>query len=147
MVITMDDRAVSSAVSFALALAIITTLVTLMMYSGSGIVDNQQEQLQKQVLHQSAEKVAAGIISLDKLESGSERTIETPSSVAGQRYTITIESTGSTGLYEITATTNSVTVTTFVSTQTSIDTPVTVNGGEILITHDESSDTLVVSNE
>lgn len=147
----MDDRAVSTVVSYALILGITTLLASGLVLSMGGHVEREQQKTARSALEVVGNDLAADIDAADRLaltakRSGTvELTTTLPERVAGSPYTVNISQSDGAGRYEITLRSidpeESVTV--FVRTQVPIETT-TIDGGELTITYDSQRDTLVV---
>ncbi|ELZ91411.1 PKD domain containing protein [Haloferax mucosum ATCC BAA-1512] len=92
-----DTRAISSAITHVLAIAIVTVLISGLVVSASGALENEQERAAKQELRTIGDRIAAGITSLDSVaETGSAVSLELRLSrrVGGESYTVSLD-TGS----------------------------------------------------
>lgn len=145
----MDDRAVSSTLSYTLTLAIASLLVTGLLVAGSDFVEDRREQVIREELRVIGEQVAADIARVDRLARAGDDIDELainrsyPDQVAGSEYDITL----STSPTEVTLSSvdPGVSVTVAVEVQEGIASPPqTVDGGDVEISYDGSD--LVIKN-
>lgn len=101
----MDDRALSVAVNYTTSLIIVTMLMTGLLMAGGDFLDQQQEATIDAEFQVIGNRVASDLGTADRLVAAttgtSEDTVrlttELPESTAGSQYTITINSSTSTG--------------------------------------------------
>jgi len=126
----MDDRAVSTTVSYALNLAVATMLVAGVLTATSGVVVDQRGQAARSELRVVGQRLAADIGTADRLANAGGETVSVtsplPDSVAGVSYTV--EVTGSRLVLE--ANFQSVSVTVPYRTNHTVEST-TVAGGEL----------------
>lgn len=147
----MDNRAVSTVVSYAMILGIVTLLTAALILSMGGHVENEQERTIRSTLEVVGNDVAADVDAADRIALVGDRpetlelSISLPDRVAGSPYKIEISETADDGRYEIglRSTHPEVSVTVTVRTRTAIETT-TVDGGDLTIAYDTERDTLVV---
>lgn len=147
----MRERALSTVISYVLALGIVALLTTLLFVSMGGFVDGERQQTTRSTLEVVGNAIAADIETADRLAqaSGDSGTVELaaaqPERVAGTQYTIAIEQVAADGRYAITLRSSGpdVTVTVPVTTRTGID-ETTVDGGDLEIVYE--GDALVIRN-
>ncbi|MFB6361959.1 MAG: hypothetical protein ABEH59_11645 [Halobacteriales archaeon] len=92
----MADRAVSTVLSYVLALGVITLLMSGLFLAGGTFVENEHERVIRSELEVLGNRVAADIAAVDRLAlaagSSGRAELETdlPARVAGKSYTISI---------------------------------------------------------
>lgn len=140
----MTDRAVSTALNYVLSLAVVTALISGLFIAANDIVEDQRERAIQSELIVLGNQVAADLSSLDRLAIGNSgrASVETnlPDRVAGKHYLIAVRTTGISGRYEITLSTEkpAVTVTAVVRLDTPID-PTELGGGDVTLVYDGTS--------
>lgn len=95
----MTDRAVSTALGYALTLSIATLLVTGLLFAGSGYVEDQRDKAIRSELRVVGEQVAADLAAVDQLAqaSGTDRVVvqrSLPTRISGSSYTIEVVNGG-----------------------------------------------------
>lgn len=96
--IVHDDRSVSTAFNYALALSVATVLTAGLLIAGGTFVDNQQDTAARTELNVLGNQLASDIEAADRLSrnvgSNDEVNItrELPNTVAGSQYTIRVRS-------------------------------------------------------
>lgn len=148
MVIIMitESRATSSTISFALALIILTLLSAILLSSATGITQSHQDKLDRKAATSLNNELTDSIQQVD-LHDGGNRTIE-PQLDNKKQYTITIKPTGSNRLYKVIVEVDNSQSINFVSTKNPIQgIPININGGDLKVSYNSSSDELVISNE
>lgn len=142
----MADRGVSAVLGYALALAIVTILIS-GIFTGMGtVVENQREKAIRSELTVIGNRIAADISAVDRLaiatSSNANIQIATtlPSTVAGSSYSINISDPGPSHRYSIELSTSDpdVTETVIVRSNTTV-THSQLQGGDIAIVFDGSS--------
>lgn len=154
----MADRAVSTAVSYALILGIVTLLLVVLTTGFAPLVESQQAGATHTTLEVFGNDVAGDIASADRLAvaAGSNGTValrtRLPDRVGGSPYEIEIDEANETDdeqLYEITLTSidHETSATVQVRTQTEIDVEAmdTLDGGHLEISFD--GERLVIEDE
>ncbi|MFC7129801.1 DUF7266 family protein [Haloferax chudinovii] len=141
------DRGVSTALGYVLTLTITVVLISGLMVAAGGFVSDERERVTETELDVVGNRLAAGIESVDRIaaapgESRVEATIRLPPRVAGTTYSIEVEPGPPTGLV-LTSTDPEVTVRVPVKNETALATS-RVDGGDVTITYDSSSETLEV---
>lgn len=100
-----DDRAVSVTVGYVLNLAVATLLLSGLFIAGGSFVENEREQAVQGELTVVGERVAADLMTVDRLartastpsELTIERTTDLPPRVSGVGYRLTIAENGTAG--------------------------------------------------
>ncbi|ELZ85769.1 PKD domain containing protein [Haloferax elongans ATCC BAA-1513] len=92
--VVRDDRAVSTTVTHVLAIAIVTVLLSGLVVSASGALQEEQERATRQELNTVGNRIAAGIASLDSVsETGGTVSLELRLSrkIGGESYTVSLQ--------------------------------------------------------
>lgn len=145
----MTDRAVSTVLSYALILGIVSILTATLFVSASGFVENERQETVHSTLEVTGHSLAADLETADRLaRSGDTQrvvvTSELPDRVAGAQYWIDITGDGD-DRYEITLRSVDPDVSVTVSVRSATEIPSSsVDGGDVEIAYDESNDELVV---
>ncbi|MGM0592797.1 MAG: DUF7266 family protein [Halobacteriota archaeon] len=135
----MDQRGVSTTLGFVLSLAITTVLISGILVSAGGFVEDERERVLRSELTVVGNQLAAHIEGGDRLVStpGSEHAVvraSVPDRVAGNQYLIAVNESGSDQL--VLSTDNpEVTVTVTVVTEMPVAAS-TLDGGELRISYD-----------
>lgn len=149
----MTDRAVSTLVGYILMVGVAAVLLTGLTLAATGLVDTQDERTTHAELDVYGERLAADIMTADRLaHQGSETTVtvtsELPATVNGHQYTITFEGNGDATTIILRSDDFDRTTETGVVTSASIVTDDReVRGGTITISYDSGEDELVISND
>lgn len=138
----MTDRAVSTTLSYAMSLTIITLLVTGVFMATGDFVEDERERTVRSEFKVLGNRIAADIAAVDRLagadtDSTAELTTDLPTTVAGKTYRINVTN-NATGPNDITLSTSSeplIEVTVTVKTERPIATT-TLSGGAIKVTYD-----------
>lgn len=94
-----DDRGVSTAVGYVLALAITALLISGLLLAGGNFLDSERDRVARDQLGVLGERVAGGVESVDRLAGagyGSPTAfvrLDLPSSAAGNQYRIAVDNT------------------------------------------------------
>jgi hypothetical protein len=126
-------RAVSTVVSYVLALAITATLISGLLLATGELVDGRQETTAQAGLEVSGERLAAAVMAADRLAATGPNAaaveVALPRQVAGSTYTVTVDTApGATIYLESGATDTNVSVS--VATRTDIA-ETTARGGDL----------------
>jgi len=135
-----DSRGLSTAVGYVLNVAVITLLLSVLLFAGGGLVEDQRERVADAELSVVGERLASDLTSADRLV-GPETTDVTvrsqlPRGVAGDSYRITVRDgyPNGTTLLRLRADPLSRPVTVPVVLDADVaDAPVTVRGGNVRI--------------
>lgn len=100
-----DDRAVSTAVSYVLTLGITTLLVTGLLISAGGVVDDRRDVTSRNTLEVVGQRLAAHLMAADRLAGTAETRhvaveVDLPRNVAGGGYEIRVNGSTSTIVLE-----------------------------------------------
>lgn len=145
IIMITNNRAISSTISFTLALVIITLLSAILLSSTAGMTINNQEKLDRKSATILNNELTDSIQRVDS-QSGGESIVEPK--VRDKSYNVTIKSTSSENLYKVIVQVGNTKSTNLVSTKNSIDNiPITTKGDSFKVTYDGSSGELVISNE
>ena len=139
----MDDRAVSTAMSYALSLTIVTLLVTGVFAGMTDFVDDQRERAIRSELRVLGNRVAADVGAVDRLviaDAGAtaiEIGIDLPTAVASRSYRIEISDLGANRPYALNLSTSdpAVSVTVLLKVETTL-TENEVSGGDLVVVYD-----------
>lgn len=146
----MDERGVSSTLSYVMSLAIAAILVTGLLLAGGTFVDDRRDEVVRNELHVIGQQVSADVERTDRLvragEGSTEAAIirEFPDSVAGVNYRLEVR-TGSTDQIALIAPRRNLEVTVSVETKTPLAES-TAQGGAIEAAYDGSSNSLVIDD-
>ncbi|MFB6074433.1 MAG: hypothetical protein ABEJ89_05430 [Haloarculaceae archaeon] len=148
----MDERAVSTTVSYTLTLAIAAVLVSGLLFTGGQFVSGQREQVVRSELRVVGQQVAADLQRADRLATaGRGPTVvaierDHPDAVAGTTYDVALES-GPARLV-LTATDPEVTVSVPLSVDRSVQAGA-ADGGTIVVRYDNvtGAGALVIEND
>lgn len=138
----MTDRGVSTALGYVLSLAIVTVLIAGIFTGGTGLVEDQREQVIRSELKVLGNRLAADVTTVDRLAiqhpNASVRLEEPlPTAVAGRSYRIRVDHLAGSDTVSITLSTQrpEVTVTVEVANGTAVAESV-VAGGPLALTYD-----------
>jgi hypothetical protein len=154
----MDDRGVSTVVSYILALGIVTILVSTLIVSFAPFVTNQQEATAQSTMEVFGNDLAGDIESVDRLamKAGTDGTVELrtrlPTRVGGSTYEIElVNASDGPRIYEIRLTADDFQATALVILRTRL--PIeeragndALDGGNLRIYYDPNSGELVIRN-
>lgn len=147
-----DERAVSTVLGYSLALGITMLLISGLLISMGGLVDNQRERSVRSGLEVIGQKLAADVTAADRLVvAGSIGSLQAsvthdlPETVAGSTYTVRLRPTGSDPELVLATRNPDVTVTVTMATTTSVSTS-SAGGGTIRVRYDGDSNSLVIEN-
>jgi hypothetical protein len=147
----MNDRAVSTTISYTLTLTIATLLVTGLVVAGSDFVENRQTEVVREELSVIGQQVASDLAQADRLVRAADSTDPTveitrtyPKRVAGGSYQITLDQSEETVELEsvspdVTVTVNIDTVTTYADSS--------VDGGRVRVVYNSGGSQLEVQND
>lgn len=94
----MTDRGISVTVSYALSLAVATVLVSALMMTAGGLIENRQQEVYRNELQVVGNGIAADIMAVDRLATAgaddAELVVSTPRRVGGTSYEIEIRTDG-----------------------------------------------------
>lgn len=153
-----DDRAVSSALSYALIVVIIVSLTGGLVVGADALVVEQREQVAQDQLGVVAERLAASITTVDRMaavESSSpvDRAAvrrDFPRRIAGSQYRVTVTHQTALGnVVTLTVETRDLDVEVTVRAQVEAALRVretTVNGGPLLVRYDAATSEVVIAN-
>lgn len=155
------DRAVSTTVSYVLALTITSLLVSGLLTAGGGYVDAEREQVSRDGLGVAGERLAAGISDADRLASTADAgaggstvrvRVALPDRVAGADYAVEVVELAAPAdrpdTYELRLSTDSPRVTVRVRVQT--DHPLAtgrVTGGSLVVRYDPAAGELALTSD
>lgn len=147
----MDDRGVSMPIQYVLLVAIVAILASGLLVTAGGFVTTQQDSGVRNGLDVAGTRLATDLAAADRLagsmnDTGTmELTVNTPTTVAGSQYLITIESTASPNrsVIRLESITPSEEITVEVVTDHTLQ-PTTVDGGRIVIIADPTNNSLEV---
>jgi len=147
-----DERGVTVPINYLLLVGIVALLSAGLLASTSTFVETQQERAIQSEFQVIGNRMASDIAGVDRLartvEGGGsvEAEIDLPRQVAGSAYRIGIDSDGGERyLIELTSAEPDVSVSVPVRSRTEI-TAGGLDGGDLTVTYDSSSDELVVEN-
>lgn len=144
------DRGVSTILGYTLNLAVATILVTGLLASAGGYVENQQERAIRSELEVIGSRTVGELGAADRLaRSGADAsvsiTVSTPTRTTGVSYTIGVNESGND---LVTLETSNPDV--FVQVPFRVDLPVeagSVSGGTFVVRYDDAAGTLVIEDE
>jgi hypothetical protein len=137
----VTDRAVSTALGYVLGLAVVTAVMTGLVFATNEVVDDEREQAARSELRMLGNRLAADVTTVDRLapSGGGARAALTrafPKTAVGSDYRIALGHDGSgPATIELTASDLDVSVTVTVTNGTAIGNS-TVRGGEVRIRYD-----------
>ncbi|WP_123535049.1 DUF7266 family protein [Halosimplex salinum] len=151
----MDDRAVSSAVSYVLIIALAFTLTTGLVLGTESLVENQRQDTARQQLEVVGQQLASTVMNVDRFNE-TEAVPETaaitrqfPQRAAGSQYQVGVlvddRDAGRYTLY-LDAVDSNTNVTVPVRTADSDLRPVRVNGGTLRVTYVDATDEVVIEH-
>jgi FlaG/FlaF family flagellin (archaellin) len=90
-----DDRAVSTTVSYVLNIAVATILMSTLLITGTGLIDDQRERTVRTELRVVGNQLADGVATVDRLANANRTQSavigrDLPRKVAGETYTIAV---------------------------------------------------------
>ncbi len=150
---SIDDRAVSTTVTYVLTMAITAVLLAGLITAAGGLVKDQRTQAVRNELHVVGGRMAGELTSADGLvQAGTQPAVRLRTThqrqVAGRYYSVEVV-TGSNPLCSssecLVLRTDDVTVTVPFATKTPVE-PGRVQGGTLAIEYDATNDTLAVSS-
>ncbi|RQG89839.1 hypothetical protein EA462_07420 [Natrarchaeobius halalkaliphilus] len=147
----MDDRALSTALSYALLLGVTVMLMGGLSVAAGGLLESQHERAVEAELDVIGERVTADLQTADRLTHTAGETeslavrSSSPQLVSGGHYTIDVVNGGEETTLVVESADVDVTTETTVPTTTPVA-ETTVIGGELEITYDSESDELVIAN-
>lgn len=96
----LDDRGVSTTVSYALNLTLSAMLISGLLFGAGSLVQSERRSAMEAELEVIGERLAAAIQSADRLnQTGADAvvvTVRAPERVAGNDYTVTVNTSGTT---------------------------------------------------
>lgn len=132
----MTDRGISVTVSYALSLAVATVLVSALMMTAGGLIENRQQEVYRNELQVVGNGVAADLMAVDRLASSGaddvELIVSTPRRVGGSSYEIDIRTDGGDATLVLETRTPEVIVTVPLQNTTVVESG-TTNGGSLRI--------------
>jgi cytoskeletal protein RodZ len=144
-----DDRAVSTTVGYALTLGVAALLITGLLIAGGGFLEDQREATTETQLEVIGEQVSADISSADRLSASDADEVNItrnlPDSVTGSQYTISVRTSPQTHL-ELRSVDPEVTVRVDVAVQEASLVATDIDGGNIQVSYNRTSDELVLRN-
>ena len=154
-----DERAVSTVLGYSLTLGITVLLISGLLISMGGLVDNQRERSVRSGLEVIGQKLAADVTAADRLVvAGTTTSLQAsithdlPETVAGSTYTVTLRDGSDPGNDpELVLETRDpdITVTVTMATETPVPDPASAtsaSGGTIRVRYHSASNTLVIEN-
>lgn len=149
----MSERAVSTTVSYVLALAVATILVGGLIVAGSTFVEERREAVVEQELRVVGEHLAGNIEQVDRY-ARAPQTVEAaritqtyPSRVTGSGYVVTLRGDVSQPQLQLNASNPDVRVTVNVTVQEDVATESVANGGRIVAVYDTGAGELEIQND
>lgn len=146
------NRAVTSALTYALVVAIVVTLTGALLFGAESYVTAQRQQAVQDQLDVVGQRLAATLSTADRLTTtdGAVATTEVtrrfPAVLAGSQYTITVDDVGG-GTYRLALTASDLDIssnaTVHLDGGTTLD-ETTINGGAVQVVYDPSADELEV---
>jgi hypothetical protein len=144
-----DDRAVSTTIGYALTLGVASLLITGLLIAGGGFLQNQREVTTETELEVIGEQVSADISSADRLSASDADEVNItrslPDSVTGSQYTISVRTSPQTHL-ELRSADPEVTVRVDVAVHETSLAATDIDGGNIQVSYNRTSDELVLRN-
>lgn len=144
-----DDRAVSTTIGYALTLGVTSLLITGLLIAGGGFLQNQREVTTETELEVIGEQISADVSSADRLSASDADAVNItrslPDSVTGSQYVVSVRTSPQTHL-ELRSAAPEVTVRVDVAVHEASLAATDVDGGDIQVSYDESSDELVLRN-
>ena len=145
----LDDRAVSTTIGYALTLGVASLLITGLLIAGGGFLQNQREVTTETELEVIGEQVSADIASADRLSASDADEVNItrslPDSVTGSQYTISVRTSPQTHL-ELRSADPEVTVRVDVAVHETSLAATDIDGGNIQVSYNQTSDELVLRN-
>lgn len=147
--VTVDTRGVSTAVGYVITLSVTALLISGLLAAGGTVVTDNREDVAREELSVVGQQLAADIETADRLvqRSPSSATVEIdrrlPEKVVGSTYTVSVVTTGSNAVLELSTTDPEVTVTIDVDTEVGLAGS-SVDGGKVLIVYTGASPGLEV---
>jgi len=144
-----DDRAVSTTIGYALTLGVASLLITGLLIAGGGFLQNQREVTTETELEVIGEQVSADISSADRLSASDADEVNItrslPDSVTGSQYVISVRTSPQTHL-ELRSADPEVTVRVDVAVHETSLAATDIDGGNIQVSYNRTSDELVLRN-
>jgi len=146
-----DDRAVSTTIGYALTLGVASLLITGLLIAGGGFLQNQREVTTETELEVIGEQVSADISSADRLSASDADEVNItrslPDSVTGSQYTISVKTPPQTQTHlELRSADPEVTVRVDVAVHETSLAATDIDGGNIQVSYNQTSDELVLRN-
>jgi hypothetical protein len=138
------DRAVETALNYAILLGVATVLMSTLVFGVSGVVNDQQERAVRAQLETVGNRLAVDVGAVDNLArpgGATEASVaaDLPARAAGARYTVAVESVGGDRYRLVLASTDpEVTVRVPFAARTPVA-ETTVRGGPLVVEYDGSS--------
>lgn len=134
--LTLDERGVSTTVSYALNLTLSALLISGLLFGAGNIVDGERRSAMEAELEVIGERMVATIQSADRLNQTSGDTVvltlKAPERVAGEAYTVTVNTSGSTPELVLETTDPDITVRIQIAVNGDLA-PTSFDGGPIII--------------
>lgn len=145
----MDDRGLSTVVSYALALGVVALLTSTLFVSMAGLVENQREDTVRSTLEVVGNALVADLHAADRLADERTGTValrsDLPDRIAGTQYAIEVNESGS---GDVTLETHDPEVTVTVPYRTDLTVrEATVTGGTLVIEYDSDEAVLEVRDD
>lgn len=143
-----DRRGQSTALEYALALAVASLAITGLFLAAGDFVTQQREEVVRTELGVVGEQLAGEVLAADRLVQAGDTgtlTLDTslPDAVAGASYTIAVADTPTGQWLNLTSQDPDITVTVRLETETPLDSD-TVGGGRVSVVYDPGADHLEV---
>lgn len=144
----IDDRGVTSPIEYVITFAISGILVTGLVIGATGLVEDQRSRTVEAQMNVVGQQLAGSLEQVDReitTGSTSVRIVrDLPDELVGQGYTVTVQS----DVVVVSSPVANDDLAVPYQTDEPVDsTPVTLNGGDIVIEWDDSTDTLEVQDE
>lgn len=144
-----SDRGVSTTLGYTLNLAVATVLVTGLLMSAGGYVEQQQERAIRSELEVIGARVAGDIGAVDRLaRTGDDASVtmrvEVPTTTAGARYRLSINESGN-DMITLRTQDPAVSVSLPYASTTQVQAG-SVSGGTFIIRYDPATDSVVISD-
>ncbi|MEF8772012.1 DUF7266 family protein [Halodesulfurarchaeum sp.] len=141
------NRGVSTVVGYVLNLGIATILVTGLLVSGGGLVDDQRERTARSQMDVIGNRIAADLETADRLLRTGNGSVtvrsDLPPTVVGSQYQVDVVASNGTAILRVETTRPSVIRTVPVRNVTPVQ-PVSITGGDLII--DGRNGSLEVTN-
>lgn len=146
--LTGGTRGQSVALEYTLSLAVASLVITGLFLAGGDFVTSQRERVVRTELGVVGEQVAGEVAAADRLVQAGETSqlsvnASLPSTIAGSRYTVAVDDTGTDRWVNVSTDDPEVTVSVRLRTETPLE-PGAVDGGRLTVVYDPTGPNLEI---